>query len=65
MTTAGPAIVSVVIGDVKVKSEALVIQGHRTVEVGHLKDDGDETVLLTWHHRMMPDEAPERQIWAG
>jgi len=55
MATAGPAIVSAVIGNVKVESEALAVQGHRTVEVRHLQDDGDEAILLTWHQRIMPD----------
>jgi hypothetical protein len=54
MATADPANVSAVIGNVKVESEALAVQGHRTVEVRHLEDDSDKAILLPWHQRIMP-----------
>jgi hypothetical protein len=58
MATAGPAIISAVIGNVKVESEALAVRGQRTIEVRHLKDDSNEAVLLPWHERMMPGLEP-------
>lgn len=54
MATAGPVIVSAVIGNVKVESESLAVQRHRTVDVRHLENDGDEAILLTGHQRIMP-----------
>jgi hypothetical protein len=46
MAPAGPSIDSVVIAKVKVESEPVLVQGHRTIEIRHFENDGDETIQL-------------------
>ncbi len=46
MSPTGPPINPVVIAEVKVESEPVLVQGHRTIEIRHFENDCDETIQV-------------------